>query len=94
MLELIKDVTRYEALYSSPWEVAIVSELLQEVQGVYDVRRQLQRLIPAAYIYISSIRKGSCTINSSITMHKQELIIRRRRDYQTVKVDTTFCTMM
>ena len=46
MLEFIEDVTGYKALHSSARQVAVVNELLQEVQGVDHVLRQIQLLVP------------------------------------------------
>lgn len=46
VLEFIEYVAGYKALHSSARKVTVMCELFQEVQGVDDVLRQLQRLVP------------------------------------------------
>ena len=44
--ELCKDVGRNVLLHCSPWEVAVVGELLQIAQSIHHLGGQSHRLVP------------------------------------------------
>ncbi len=50
MLEFVEDIARYEAFHSSPGEVAIVSELLQEVECVDHILWKVNGLVLCSYL--------------------------------------------